>query len=126
MNHFLDSEDVDSVRYVLDSMELDCEVYLVGSVTSREDYDDIDLAVVTDDVESARDSLEGLDNVERSFGSIEDSSLDKWNVQATVDSTEFDITVHRPPYDTDFYDSDHVEITDQINSYISSTSLRHF
>lgn len=115
MNHFLDSEDEDSVIYVLDSMELDSEVYLVGSVTSREDYDDIDLAVVTEDMESARESLERLDEVERSFGSIEDSSLDKWNVQATVESTEFDITVHRPPYDKDFYESDHVEITDQLD-----------
>lgn len=115
MNHFLDSEDVDSVRNALDSMDLDSEVYLVGSATSKENYNDIDLAVVTEDIESVRESLESLDKVGRSFGSIEDSSLDKWNVQATVDSTELDITVHRPPYDTDFYESDHVEITDQLN-----------
>jgi predicted nucleotidyltransferase len=115
MNHFLEKEEVDSVKYVINSIDVDSEVYLVGSATSTEDYSDIDIAVVTGDMEPAKDSLEALNSVERSFGSIEDSSLDRWNVQATVDSAELDITVHKPPYNTDFYESDHVKINELLD-----------
>lgn len=109
----LRKEDEFCVERLLEEIEpLSEAFYLTGSSVTDRGYEDVDVVVETDSFCAAVDELENYValEVERSFGQLQSRRTDKWLIQGYIQDTEFDITIHRPPYNPDFYSSEHIKL----------------